>query len=161
MTRFSVLGIYDKIGEIAVVASKEVNGGISLLDTVKVFQDKVYFSDPNAEPDRYFYEKFMEMMEKHPRKETYPYSMIFTTGYIQDSENYNLVLHCPVDSMHFVPDNETIEMIERITSEIIIIVNLSNKAVRIDEYMGDYVTVNPDEIMLFDGTVDSVICKIH
>lgn len=150
MTRVSVVKIYDTSNGVSAVASVEFNG-CDPYKVVKLFQDRKFGVDVVAD----FTNTLREMVNNMPKGGS-PYSeVVLTTANIDHL--HELVFDCTEE----YDKNHDVAVLEMITSDFVIVVNTSSRTYQIHEYCGDYVEVGTDEILVFDGTYQSVVVKMR
>ena len=104
----------------------------------------------------YFTKRLEEIVKTLPHQDYSP----LVLGECELPASQELVFDCPPDCFIEIVPSE-VGVIETITSDYVIVMNISTKSIRINQYCGDYIDVDPDEILIFDGTVDSVVVKMR
>jgi len=128
--------------KILVSASVEFNGGLTVVDSIKSMQDVSNFDD--------FVKSLQKIVEKHPRGETYSNLAL---GEIELPKSLELVFDCEIGT--------GAAPVENITSDYIFVINCSEIGVRVHQYLGDYVDVEPNEMLVFDSRHDAIVVKMR
>jgi hypothetical protein len=76
-------------------------------------------------------------------------------GYFEDlllgeckiPESHEFVVDCPKEVAY--------NIVDEITSEIVYFINRSNMSIRVNEYVGDYMTVEANQILVFRGSIEN------
>ena len=137
MKRVSFVLAYNK----RLIASCEFNGGVDTVKAIKAMQDVVDLTT--------FESALQKVLNDICGKRDY-YELIMSSMTIPES--LEVVFDCPPG----VGD-----LVEQITSDLIFVLNQSEKGLRIHRYVGDYIDVDVNEMLVFDGTVESIVVVMH